>query len=262
MQRVCALLFSVLLVPAAVSAGEKPAKQVEVSWHGQSFFTVTTSKGKVVVFDPHAISEYGRVQGMKGDIVLMSHWHNDHTHVGVLENAKDKNLKVIPGWKGAPNQRAPWNLVDEKIGDVHIRSVGVYHDDVQGMKYGRNVVFIVEVDGWKIVHLGDLGHTLSREQIRDIGPVDVLMIPVGGIYALNGAQAKRVVEQLKPREYIFPMHMGTKVYDVLLTADEFFDGVEPARLARHDDNRIRLNRDPTRPRPLVVDLQFWPKGSR
>ena len=84
------------------------------------------------------------------------------------------------------------------------------------MQRGKVGVFIIEVDGWKIVHLGDLGHLLTPSQLKRIGPVDVLMIPVGGIYTLNGSEAKKVVEQLKPKEYIFPMHYGTKVFDAVL----------------------------------------------
>ena len=79
----------------------------------------------------------------------------------------------------------------------------------------RNGVFIIEVDGWRIVHLGDLGHYLTPAQLKRIGPVDVLMIPVGGIYTLNGKWAKKVVDQIKPKEYIFPMHYGTKVFDAV-----------------------------------------------
>jgi L-ascorbate metabolism protein UlaG (beta-lactamase superfamily) len=84
-------------------------------------------------------------------------------------------------------------------------------------------VFILEADGLRIVHLGDLGHLLSKDQIKKIGPVDVLMIPVGGVYTINGSEAKEVVEQLKPRYYILPMHYGIKGYDALLSPDEFLD---------------------------------------
>ena len=103
---------------------------------------------------------------------------------------------------------------------------------------------------------------LSPEQLRKIGTVDVLMIPVGGVYTLNGSEAKKVVEQIKPREYIFPMHYGTKIYDDVLTVDEFLDDQPRANVTVSLDNKITLNRDAQRPRPLIVQLNFWPRGKR
>src|SRR6202020_2547691 len=88
------------------------------------------------------------------------------------------------------------------IKDVKIRNVQTFHDDSNGMKRGKNGVWIIEADGLKIVHMGDLGHQLSDAQIKAIGEVDVLLIPVGGVYTINGIDAQKVVEQLKPRHYV------------------------------------------------------------
>lgn len=258
-----ALIFGVLLLaPATLSATaqEKTAwKPITIAWHGQSFFTVKSSKGTRIAFDPHQIPEYGRTLGLKADLVLVSHNHNDHNRLDALENHKDPNLRVIFGLK-SPGLRADWNLVNETIGDVHVRAVGLYHDDAQGMQAGKNTAFIVDVDGWRIAHLGDLGHLLTAEQVRKIGPVDVLMIPVGGVYTINGSDARKVVQQLKPREYIFPMHCGTKVYDDLLPATEFLEDQDRSKVAVSPDNQVTLNRDPQRPRPLIVQLHYWPRG--
>jgi L-ascorbate metabolism protein UlaG (beta-lactamase superfamily) len=260
------LLKFVLAVLTAVSlgipgqTGDKDWKPIQITWHGQSFFEIKSSKGTNIVIDPHMITAYGRLQGVKADIVLISHNHNDHTQVEVIENIRDKGVKIIPGLKGGA--RPTWNQVDEKIKDVHVRSIGVYHDTEQGLRYGKNTIFIMDVDGWRVVHLGDLGHMLSPEQLRKLGTVDVLMIPVGGIYTLNGSEAKKVAEQIKPREYIFPMHCGTKIYDDVLTADEFLDDQPRANVTVSLDNKITLNRDPQRPRPLIVKLNFWPRGKR
>jgi L-ascorbate metabolism protein UlaG (beta-lactamase superfamily) len=68
-----------------------------------------------------------------------------------------------------------------------------YHDAAEGLTRGKNTIFIVEMDGWRFCHLGDLGHDLTPAQLKKIGEVDVLMVPVGGIYTLNGSEAKRVV---------------------------------------------------------------------
>lgn len=253
------LVAIVLLSWSSAPAQEKKDAPVQITWHGQSFFTIKSSKGTTIAIDPHQITEYGRVMGLKADAILMSHLHNDHTQVVAIENFKD--AKIIAGLKGT-QKNAEWNLIDEDFKDVHIRSVGLYHDSTEGLRFGKNTAFILEMDGWRIVHLGDLGHVLTPAQLRKLGKVDVLMIPVGGIYTLNGSEAKQVVEQIKPKEYIFPMHRGTKIYTELLPIDEFLDDQEKEKIAISDDNTIILNRDKQRPRPLIVQLHYWPKAGK
>lgn len=243
--------FCMALAFSIAAPAQDQAKPIQVFYHYHSFFEIHSSKGTVIVIDPHTIEGYGPPKKLKADIVLMSHKHNDHTQKGVVENLKE--AKVIEGWKGQASN-LKWNIVDEKIKDVHIRTVGTYHDEDQGMKYGINTVFIIEVDGWKIVHLGDLGHLLTPKQVKDIGECDVLMIPVGGIYSLNGSQASKVVKQLNPKEYIFPTHYGTSLVQDTLPPDEFLEGWSSKQIARDKGNKITLNRDPNRPRPLVVML--------
>lgn len=275
------LLAAVCLVglAACVTHAGPPPRPVEITWHGQSFFVVQSSKGTRVAFDPHIIPAYGRYLGLKADLCLMSHLHTDHIQLEAFENkdefktyfetrdeAEKKKLKVRAhlGLKGV-GLRADWNPVNDEFKDVSIRSVGVYHDDMEGLKAGKNMVFIIEVDGWRICHLGDLGHQLSKQQLKAIGSVDVLMIPVGGVYTINGAEAKKVVDQIKPKEYILPMHYGTAVFDELLTADEFLEQFEEKEVVRArdvKDNKLVLNKDARRPRPLVVQLHYWPRAKK
>jgi L-ascorbate metabolism protein UlaG (beta-lactamase superfamily) len=259
MARYLAAVF-VLVGPVLLGlapAGDKVAP-IEISWRGQSFFTIKSSKGTLVAIDPHAILQYGRPPSLKADIVLISHNHSDHNQIGVIDN---KDFRLLTGLKGT-SLKADWNPVDETIKDVHIRSVGVFHDNMEGLRFGKNAIFILEIDGWRIAHLGDLGHVLSPAQLKKIGPVDVLMIPVGGVYTLNGSEAKEIVAQIKPKEYIFPMHCGTRVYDELLPPTEFLEDQDRAKVTSSPDNRLLLNRDPQRPKSLIVQLNFWPKGKR
>ena len=90
-------------------------------------------------------------------------------------------------------------------------------------------------------------------------PVASVTVPSAGLYTINGSEAKKVVDQIKPSEYIFPMHHGTKGYEDLLPATEFTESFPADQVANSDDNQVRLNRDPQRPRPLVVTLGFEPK---
>ena len=77
------VLFLAVLAVCPGYSGDKDWKPIQITWHGQSFFEIKSSKGTNVVIDPHMILEYGRVQGVKADVVLISHNHNDHTQVGV-----------------------------------------------------------------------------------------------------------------------------------------------------------------------------------
>lgn len=225
--RIYCLAASFMFVSGSISLAQDK-KPIKLRWLGQSFFVLETSQGTRIAFDPHAIDAFGR-QVTRADVVLISHPHPDHTRLDVIENKAQ--AKVIEGVKVAvgtgergPPPRAQWNAVDEKFGDVRIRSVGLYHDTTQGLTRGKNTAFVLEFDGLKLCHLGDLGHLLNEEQLRQIGPVDVLLIPVGGVYTLNGEQAKRVMAQIKPRRLVVPMHYGTRTFDDLLSADEFLDG--------------------------------------
>jgi L-ascorbate metabolism protein UlaG (beta-lactamase superfamily) len=251
MTRFLATLAAGLLILG--SAGAADSKTISIRWHGQSFFELQSSKGTRIVFDPHAIEAYGRKM-LRADLVLISHEHNDHNQLGVIEN-RDK-AKVIRGLKGV-GKKQEWVAVDEKFKDVHIRSVGTYHDTRKGLERGKNTVFIVEVDGLRIVHLGDLGHVLTDEQVKQIGPVDVLMIPVGGVYTLNGSDAKKVVEQLKPKKYILPMHYGTKVFDDLLPPDEFLDDQKKENIRKTGAiNKLNVETGSKEAEPIIV-LLYW-----
>src|ERR1700733_4227452 len=147
------MVLGLALVGGAIDAGgNKGAQPTSISYHGNSFYILTTSKGTRIAFDPHMIPEYPRVTGLKADLILISHNHNDHTRVEALENGA--KAKIIRGLK-SESVKADWSFVDETFKDVKIRTVGVYHDDAEGLQRGKNAVFIVEADGWRFVHLGD-----------------------------------------------------------------------------------------------------------
>ena len=258
MTRYLTALFGGLLVLLAGSVAAADAPKLTIRWHGQSMFEIITPAGTRIVTDPHAIDVFGR-KNLEADLILISHRHNDHTQVGVIENWK--KAKIVHGIKDlkGDGKKFDWNLVDEKFKDVRIRTVGTYHDTTFGMERGKNAVFVLEVGGLKIVHLGDLGHLLTEEQVKRIGPVDVLMIPVGGVYTLNGSEAREVVKQLKPTKFVLPMHYGVKVYEDLLSADEFLVEQKKENIRRLDKlNKNELVEEPDfKPKEPVIVLLYW-----
>jgi len=200
---------------------EVQGKNVAIRWFGQSFFQIVTTQGTRIVIDPHAIEQYPRNM-VQADLVLVSHPHLDHSTLTPITN-RDK-AKILYGVKVEGRQQLP-NPINEKFRDVQISSVACFHDNESGMQRGRNTAFVLEFDGLRVCHLGDLGHQLSDRQLRAIGAIDVLMVPIGGIYTLNGAGAIEVVKQIKPTRLILPMHYGTRVYEDLVDATEFIQGL-------------------------------------
>lgn len=257
-----ALLALVGVAPAI--AQDSPPKQVTLRWYGQSFFQLQDSTGQRIAIDPHAIPTFGTPR-VKADFVLISHLHDDHNQPEVLEGFGDDIKKrkgdifrgVIPG-KGNKQEWKQWN---EKRGPIKFRTLPTFHDAQMGIQRGRNAVWIIEADGLVFCHLGDLGHDLAPEQVKAIGKVDVLMIPVGGIYTINGETAKAVVEKIKPRLYVLPMHYGVPGYDDILGPEEFLDGQKPETVKKMPEtNELVIPADMnTLPAPTIVMLG-WKKS--
>jgi L-ascorbate metabolism protein UlaG (beta-lactamase superfamily) len=242
-------IFSLFTVASSLLAQEKKALQLR--WYGHSFFVLETTAGTKIAFDPHAITEYG-FPPLSPNAVTISHPHDDHNRIEVLANGDSKDLKVFNGL-AVKGKSTDWAKIDEKYKDVRVRSIPSYHDDEEGKKRGKNAIFVVEADGLKFCHLGDIGHDLTAEEVKAIGPVDVLMIPVGGIYTINGEAAKKMVKQIKPRLFIIPMHYATKVYDEVLPPDEFLDGQKNVNKLL-DGNVLQIPVDLKADEPRVVLL--------
>jgi L-ascorbate metabolism protein UlaG (beta-lactamase superfamily) len=217
-----ACLATLLALPAHAAAAPTAGK---LTWYGQACFVLETTGGTRIVMDPIPKGiGYELPPGLKADIVTISHEHFDHNNVGFVTGKP----RVI---RGLTADKKGWTRVDEKVKDVSIRSVGVYHDDERGAKRGLDTVFIFEVGGVRIAHLGDLGHVLNDQQLAAIGAVDVLLIPVGGTFTIDAHKATRVVEQLRPRLMVVPMHYKTDAVTIkeLQPLATFLDGKRNVR---------------------------------
>lgn len=231
-----------LLLTTVATAWAQPKEEnprFTIRWYGQAFFTVTAPSGRIVAFAPQVMPEFPRKDKIQADVVCMCHPHTDKVRLeAAIENAEDaKKVQVLKGYKSdRPGGPWDWNLLDEKVkvgeATYRVRTVGNYRDPENGKKWGKNSSFIVQIEGVTFCHLGYLGHTLSAEEVKAIGPVDVLFIPIGGVYMLNGADAKDVVTAIKPKRYIIPMAYAVDGQpDTLLPADEFLDGFKQIKKA-------------------------------
>jgi len=171
---------------------------MNIIWYGQSCFQVSSSQGKnnhvSIIIDP-----FGGDIGLKlprkleADIVLVSHDHFDHN-----------NIKAV---SGSPLVIKGPGEYDAK--GVFIQGISGYHDNSQGAERGNVTIYIIEAEGMRICHLGDLGQKeLSSDQLEKIGEVDILIIPVGGVYTIDADEAIKIMAQVEPKITI-PMHYQT-----------------------------------------------------
>lgn len=170
-----------------------------IEYLGHACFVIASSAGKNVLIDPYGKMVSYSAAPVHADLVLISHEHGDHNNTGMATGSPP----IVRGL-----EKGDWARVEMSLGDVSVRSVGVYHDKKEGKVRGKNSVMIIETNGIRIVHLGDLGHILDQDQVKAIGKVDVLMVPVGGKFTINAAEAHQVAGQLKPA-IVIPMHFKT-----------------------------------------------------
>ncbi len=175
---------------------------MDLRYCGHATFCLT-SGGTTIMIDPFNDDIGYPKPRVAPDAVIISHEHFDHNNVGLVQGTP----QVL---RGLAEEGKSWATLDTQVGPVRIKAVPTYHDAEQGAARGKNTVTIFEVEGMRIVHLGDLGHLLTDEQVRAIGKVDVLLIPVGGHYTIGPAEADQVIAQVKPR-VVIPMHFKTEV---------------------------------------------------
>lgn len=165
--------------------------EMEIAYFGQSSFKL---KGKTatVVIDPYSEKVGKFPRDVEADLVTVSHDHYDH-------NAVEK----VGGPRFVVNGPGEYETAGVSVIGIH-----TWHDDKKGSERGPNTVYVIEIDGLRVCHLGDLGHKLGQEVVEEIGSVDIVMVPVGGFYTIDAKTAAEVVKQLDPWIAI-PMHYGS-----------------------------------------------------
>lgn len=210
-----------------------------LKYYGHAFFTLTLENGTQIAFDPYdGFYQYPR-RKVDADICLMSHHHYDHDSMAsVSQTARGIDQ---PG-------------VHKPADGVVVRGIPTWHDEVQGAKRGLNTVYVVEAEGLRIGHAGDLGHVPNAVQRSQIGHLDVLLLPVGGYYTIDPAEALEVCRLLNPTVMI-PMHYRT-AYDEEMPIASLEDFL---RLARAEDTQmplVRFTKADMSERPEILTLKI------
>lgn len=173
---------------------------IKIKWLGHSCFAVECKDYRIVL-DPF---EPGSVPGLlpvreEAHLVLCSHEHFDHNYrAGVV--------------------------VSEQPGEnpFQVTALSSYHDDQQGALRGKNTIFLLEAEGMRIVHFGDIGCMPGELVLEKLRGADAVMIPVGGHYTVNAAEAQAILDEIRPR-VVIPMHYRSEKFgfDVLSTVEDF-----------------------------------------
>ena len=180
---------------------------------GHAKFLIELENGMRIVTDPYDKTCGYPVEPMQADVVLVSHGHHDHNAVETIKGSP----RVI-------DQAGAYDLGD----GVQVIAVEADHDEAGGTKRGKTLLFSLRAEGLNTVHLGDLGHLPTPAQAETLGPVDVLMAPVGGFYTIDAPTAKQTAELLHAR-VVLPMHYKTRVNaDWPIAAVEAFTGLYDA----------------------------------
>lgn len=217
---------------------------MKIKWLGHSAFLIESESGTRIVTDPFEAGSYDGAVGYapiceEADVVTVSHEHADHNAVDCVGGGPE----VVRD--GTPRE----------IAGVSIKGLELFHDDNRGQDRGRVTAFVIEVDGLKVGHLGDLGHLLSDEEARNLGGVDVLLAPVGGYYTIGPEEAKKVAEQLGAR-VIIPMHYKTDAIGFpIQPVDDFLKLMDHVERAGSATVTIGSEELPEEPKVLVLDYE-------
>ena len=165
-----------------------------IEWNGHSEFLLESASGYRILTDPFDPNTGYPMRRPGADAVVVSHGHGDHSYLDKVDGR--------PAVLDAPGRT--------ELGDgITVESILGDHDDCQGKKRGKTLITKIRMDGLSIAHLGDLGCPLSREQLDFLSGTDILMVPVGGFFTIDGETAADLVRAVSPKLTI-PMHYKTK----------------------------------------------------
>lgn len=209
---------------------------MEITWLGHSCFLIR-GKEKTIITDPYHPDLGYRLGEPEADIVTLSHFHPGHNYIEGVAN-EPKRIKS-PG--------------EYEIGGIFITGVATFHDNRKGDLRGKNTIYIIEMDGITLCHLGDLGHPLAAYLIEEIGDIDILFLPVGEVSTMPIDTALEIVRQLEP-PIVIPMHYKTEAFTGDLSpVDKFLDKMRIRELEAKPKLSITSSSLPTTTQTIVLN---------
>lgn len=212
---------------------------MDITFLGHSSFKLK-GKNASVVTDPYDAGVGLKFPKTEADIVTISHEHTDHNNPSAVNGKK----MVIDG----PGEY-------EVVG-VSIIGLPSFHDDKKGELRGKNTIYVLEIDGLRVAHLGDLGHKLKEKVLDAMGDIDILMIPVGGEYTINAQVAAEVTRSVEANITI-PMHyqvqgLNPSTFSKLTSEEPFLSDLG---LPVEKEKKLKIKKDQLGEDQKIVVLQ-------
>jgi len=208
-----------LLRPAAASG------MIEIKWFGHAFFQITSSNGTKIVTDPFGAMGYPMPE-VWPNVVTIGRESGNHNNARLPKGTPLILRGVKPGGED-------WEEINTVFRDVLIYNVPIHQ---RGAGYFKGSAFVFEMDGLCILHSGDVGEPFNEDQLQLIGHIDVLLVPIAGSYTMGPDNARKVVEQLKPKVAV-PYHYYHN-YDLI---QRFTEG--PHRTRFLNTNNFSVSKD-------------------
>ena len=204
---------------------------------GHAEFLITLESGFRIVTDPYDAGTGYPIRQVEADGVLVSHHHHDHDAVENVTGSPQ-----IIDFAGE-HTFAP---------DIRLTALMGDHDEAQGSKRGKTLLFLLEAEGLRVAHLGDIGCDLTAEQLAVLQGLDVLMIPVGGFFTIDAQKARDMAEQLEAK-VILPMHYKTQYnQEWPISEVQAFTGLYPAEKVRTGGEALRVTKGDLMCQPHVA----------
>ncbi|MGB9811618.1 MAG: MBL fold metallo-hydrolase, partial [Dictyoglomus turgidum] len=223
----------IVLILSALTLLVSVALALEITYYGHACVKVSFENNYSIIIDPFS-SDYPIPQ-TNADLIISTHEHEDHFNPNFLH----KKVEILVGTK---NDGKDWNPINKEVKNIKIWSIPVYHDNSKGSQRGKNSIVVIEGDGFKIVHMGDIGHLLSEKELVKLKNVDILFIPVGGFFTLDVKDVITTIREIKPK-IVIPIHYKTEYTKdwPILPISEFLKRAEKEfKIITINSNRITL----------------------
>jgi len=216
---------------------------MKIEYFGHSAFLITTKDNIRIITDPYESGGFGgainyRPIDKEADIITISHSHADHNY-----------YKAV---KGSPT-------IVKKTGEhtvkgIKIEGLNSYHDKSKGSERGENIIFVIEADGLKLAHLGDLGCEPSVNITERLKNLDIIFIPVGSTFTIDANEAKELLDKIKSR-LVIPMHFKTdSVSFPLDNVRRFTSLFEEGSVKKVNKSTIEIDKDTLPDETEIIEL--------
>ena len=212
---------------------------MKITWLGHSAFLVETNSGVRIATDPFDEYVGYKMSKVSAEILITSHEHKDHN-----------NCRAVDGYQLLISKCGSY-----VFGDVRLSAFNTFHDERGGALRGTTLVTKFVADGIALCHMGDIGEKLNRSIVDKIGSVDVLFIPVGGVYTIDNETAYEYAKAINPK-YVIPMHYKTDdcVFPID-TAEKFFNFYNQRNIVVIDGNNLVIESMPTNEDVRVIKFK-------